>query len=231
MLDSGAGGQGKTPPRLFVQYGCGLAAPDSWTNFDASPRLRFERLPGVGAAAGALGKRLFPANVQFGDIVRGLPIADGTVDGVYASHVLEHLSRDDVKTALGNTYRILKPGGIYRLIVPDLAWRAERYVRDRREGKVEAADAFIKACHFRDAERVRGPMGLLRATIGNAGHQWMYDRELMTKLLKEAGFVDIHPCKFKDSGEPMFDAVEHPGRFVDSGEDEAALQARKPGTA
>ena len=215
-------------PRLFVQFGCGLAAPQAWLNFDSSPRLGLERLPGVGPIAGAIGKRLFPPNVRFGDIVRGLPGADNSADGVYASHVLEHLSREDVQIAIANVFKMLKPGGVFRMIVPDLAWRAERYVRDRQAGDPNAADKFIKACSIRDMKRARGAVGFLRANFGNSGHLWMYDRELMTVLLQSAGFVDVHPCAFGDSGEPMFDQVEHPGRFVDDGEAEAALQAKKP---
>ena len=217
--------------RLFVQYGCGLAAPEAWLNFDSSPRLRFERIPGVAPVAGALGKRLFPTNVRFGNIVRGLPVADSSAEGIYASHVLEHLSRHDVVTALANTRRILKPGGVFRLIVPDIGWRAERYLRDRKAGNPSAADAFIKACNIRDAKHAKGAMGMLRTTFGNSGHLWMYDRELMSVLLKDAGFTDIRPCAFGDSGEKMFELVEHPGRFVDGGEAEAALQARRPSAA
>lgn len=213
--------------KVFVQYGCGLAAPAGWRNFDSSPRLRLEKLPVAGQAARALGKTLFPTNIQYGDIVRGLPVENDSVDGVYASHVLEHLSRDDVKIALANTYRMLKSGGIFRLIVPDLGWRAERYVRERQNGNADAADAFIQSCHFRDSKRATGAVGALRGMFGNSGHLWMYDRALMGKLLTEAGFVDVRPSKFQDSGEPMFDLVENQGRFMDSGNEEASLQARK----
>lgn len=88
----------------YVQYGCGLSAPERWVNFDSSPRLRFERLPGVSAMTSLAGYRLFPASVRYGDIVSGLPMPDGSADGVYSSHVLEHLARNDVKAALANTF-------------------------------------------------------------------------------------------------------------------------------
>jgi SAM-dependent methyltransferase len=188
----------------------------------------FERLPGVGPVAGALGTRLFPANIRFGDIVRGLPVSPGSADAVYASHVLEHLARDDVPVALGNTFRILKPGGIFRLIVPDLAWRAELYLRERRAGVVAAADHFIGRCHIGEARRPTGLIERLRAAFGNSVHNWMYDREQMTYLLQQAGFDDIRPCGIGDSGDPMFDAVERLGRFTDGGQAETALQARRP---
>jgi predicted SAM-dependent methyltransferase len=214
--------------RFYVQYGCGLVAPNGWINFDASPRLRFEQLPGVGALAGALGKRLFPRNIRFGDIVGGLPVSDGSVDGVYASHVLEHLSRNEVGKALSNTYRMLRPGGIFRLVVPDLAWRAERYVQHRREGG-KAADAFIESLNVGTIERPRGLEGILRATFGHSGHRWMYDFELMSQLLEQAQFVEIRRSKFHDSGDPMFDAVEDRGRYFEDGAAELAMQARRPG--
>src|SRR6266487_4619922 len=103
---------------LYVQYGCGISAPAGWLNFDASPRLRLERIPGVRAILGSTMGLLFPPNVRFGDIVRGLPIPDGNAYGVYCSHVLEHLAREDLAPALRNTLRILRPGGIFRLVVP-----------------------------------------------------------------------------------------------------------------
>lgn len=31
--------------RRYVRYGCGIAAPEGWINFNSSPRLRFERMP------------------------------------------------------------------------------------------------------------------------------------------------------------------------------------------
>jgi SAM-dependent methyltransferase len=109
---------------MYVQYGAGLCAPSRWVNFDSSPRLWVERFPVIGRFAG----RLFPLNVRFGNIVSGLPIPVGAADGVYASHVLEHLSRADFETAIRNTFQMLKPGGIFRLIVPDLEIRAAMYL-------------------------------------------------------------------------------------------------------
>jgi predicted SAM-dependent methyltransferase len=205
-----------------------LRAPAEWRNFDSSARLRFEQLPVVGIAAGLLGRRLFPENIAFGNIVSGLPLPDGSAHAIYASHVLEHLCRADISRALANTVRILKPGGLFRIIVPDLEWRAKRYVAATANGDATAADDFISSCHIGQAVRPRGLLALLRAAYGNSGHMWMYDYATMTRLLAEAGFVDIRRCEMGDSGDPMFDKVEDRGRFIDSGENELALQARKP---
>ncbi|MBX9761222.1 MAG: methyltransferase domain-containing protein [Beijerinckiaceae bacterium] len=213
---------------MYVQYGCGLAAPDGWVNFDSSPRLRFERMPGVGAVAALLGKRLFPENIDYGDIVQGLPVPDGGADAVYASHVLEHLSRNDVSVALANTYRVLRPGGVFRLIVPDLHWRAALYLADRANGDAAAAERFIASTHMGLMDRPQGLMGILRGAYGSTGHRWFYDEASMRTLLAEAGFVDVRLCAMGDSGDPMFDRVEDIGRFVFEGEAELAMEARRP---
>ena len=215
--------------KTYVQFGCGLCAPEGWINFDSSPRLRFERIPGVSAVAQIIGKRLFPVNVKFGDVVFGLPLADSSVDGIYASHVLEHLSRTDIVTALANTIKLLNSGGVFRMIVPDLEWRVRRYVADRKAAKDDGADELIGRLNMGGEVRPRGAMALMRASFGNSGHFWMYDEAQMFALLKQAGFIDVRRCDFHDSGDAMFDAVEDIGRFIEPGGGrELAIQARKP---
>ena len=78
--------------KLYVQFGCGLSAPKEWLNFDSSLTLRFEKIPLLGKLYSKNEFR-FPSNVLFGDIVKGLPkIMNNSCDGIYCSHILEHLS-------------------------------------------------------------------------------------------------------------------------------------------
>lgn len=212
----------------YIQFGCGRCAPENWTNFDSSPRLRFERMPIFGRVMRLTGRTLFPSNVHFGDIVAGLPVPDGSVDAVYASHVLEHLGRDDVERALANTFRILKPAGLFRMIVPDLEWRTRRYLQGKTSGDDAACDQYMESLNMTHSKRRKGIAGVLRAGLGNSGHTWMYDEPAMCKRLAEAGFIDVRRCDIGDSGDPMFASVEDRGRFYDSGERELALEARKP---
>ena len=56
--------------------------------------------------------------------------ADGSVEEVYASHVLEHLShRDELPCALREIARVLRPGGLFRLSVPDFDQLVRLYLR------------------------------------------------------------------------------------------------------
>jgi SAM-dependent methyltransferase len=213
---------------LYVQYGCGLCAPDGWLNFDASPRLKLERVPGVRAAVRRTVGLLFPPSVRFGDIVRGLPVADGTARGIYCSHVLEHLPRGDLPAALRNTFRLLAPGGLFRLVVPDLRWRATRYARAAERDDPAAADALMECCSLGTRATARGPTALLRHHFGKGAHLWMYDLAALTALLEQAGFAGVRRCEFGDANDVMFAAVEDKDRFFESGERELAIEATRP---
>jgi methyltransferase family protein len=213
---------------LYVQYGCGLCAPEGWLNFDASPRLRLERTPGLRLALKVTVGLLFPATVRLGDIADGLPVADGAARGVYCSHVLEHLPRDDVPAALRNTYRMLAAEGLFRLVVPDLQWRAARYLEAAEQADPAAADALMMACALGAAKKSRTMLAMLKSQFGRSAHLWMYDFAALKTLLEQAGFAGIRRCEPGDCGDPMFASVEDHDRFFDSGERELAVEAAKP---
>src|SRR5437870_3987776 len=104
---------------MNLHYGCGVFEAPGWYNWDASPTLRLQRLPLVGAVFRKWLPPHFPASVHFGDIVHGLPLQPDSCEAIYCCHVLEHLALEDLRSALHNTHRYLKVGGIFRLVVPD----------------------------------------------------------------------------------------------------------------
>ncbi|MEJ2411097.1 MAG: methyltransferase domain-containing protein, partial [Novosphingobium sp.] len=193
----------------YVQFGSGFSTAEDWISFDASPTLRIERLPLVGGVLARLAHNSepFPATTRFGDVVAGLPLPDGSVDGLYASHVLEHLPFEDMRRALAESFRILAPTGVFRLIVPDLRERARRYLV--ADSDPEAAHDFMRATFLGHETRARTPLGRLRAALGNSAHLWMFDYPAMASELERAGFVAIRPAAFGDAEDPMFVRVEN----------------------
>lgn len=194
----------------YVQYGCGLSAPASWRNFDTSPTLRLQRLPLVGPRLHGKGLPLFPPNAEYGDIVKGLPVAAGSCRGIYCSHVLEHLALEDFRTALRNTHAYLREGGIFRFVLPDLKHLARVYVESDDPG---ASLVFMEQSMLGKPRRARGVGGLLRDWLGNSAHMWMWDYASMSAELERAGFRDIRRARFGDSADPHFHDVEDPGRW------------------
>lgn len=95
-----------TEPRL-LNLGCGQARRDGWINVDfqsTSP------------------------DVLAYDLRLGIPFADDTFDLVYHSHVLEHFSRAQGAFFLQECFRVLKPGGVLRVVVPDLEDITRAYI-------------------------------------------------------------------------------------------------------
>lgn len=212
------------PQPILVQFGCGWSVSENWHNFDASPTLWFERLPLVGRFCFKNAER-FPTLARYGDIVKGLPFAPGSVDCVYASHVLEHLCHRDCLTALRNTWRMLKPGGVFRLIVPDLSWRVDAYVRAREVGKPHASTELMRSTMLGIEEEEPGAFGMLKRFLGRSRHLWMWDERSLTEALKGAGFQSVRRCRFGDAAHPAFAELENEGRFFEDGNPELALEA------
>ena len=207
--------------KRYVQYGCGFTAPAEWVNYDASPTLRFERLPLLGKLY-TRNKQRFPANVKFGDVVKGLPEGEGSCDAVYCSHILEHLAYEDFQIALKNTYKILKAGGIFRGVVPDLKAAVQEYI----EGydRVDApANELMRNTMLGIENRGKTLASNVKTLYGNSKHFWMWDYKSLEFELKKAGFVNIRECKFGDSAIPVFKFVEEESRFYQA----AAFECQK----
>lgn len=201
----------KVQKTRYVHYGCGTTAPETWTNFDASPTLRIERSFWLRWLK--RGDPLFPDDVTYGDILRGLPIQSGSCKGIFCSHVLEHLAFEDFHLALRNTYSYLVPGGVFRLVMPDLRTQVKAYLAD---SNCYASIRFMETSHLGKRRRPRGVNSLIREWLGNSAHLWMWDEAAVAEKLAEHGFRNIRSARFGDADDPMFLDVETEGRFHDS---------------
>ncbi|MFD0749298.1 class I SAM-dependent methyltransferase [Mucilaginibacter calamicampi] len=195
----------------YVQYGCGFSAPQGWINYDASPTLRFERIPLIGKFY-TKNSQPFPSDVRYGDIVKGLPEAPNSSKGVYCSHILEHLCYEDFILALKNTYKILQPGGVFRGVVPDLRSAAEDYLASFGETANPAA-GFMRGTLLGVERRERTLQGLLKGMMGNSKHLWMWDYPSLEAELHQAGFRNIRQANYGDAEDQQFKLVEDEGRF------------------
>ena len=105
-LHSGNGAQ------LHLHIGCGPCYLPGFVNIDAVPVHKLD---------------------LWLDARVGLPQRTASVDSIYCTHVLEHLYHDELLKVLRECYRVLKPGGGVRLIVPNLNSAIRAYVESRPE--------------------------------------------------------------------------------------------------
>jgi predicted SAM-dependent methyltransferase len=107
--------------------------------------------------------------------VEKLPMDDDSISMIYASHVLEHFGRFAYMDVLKEWFRVLKPGGILRLAVPDFAACAAIYYENGL------------------ADGLTGLVGLI---IGGQRdeydyHKMIFDEEFLRRNLLELGFREV----------------------------------------
>jgi SAM-dependent methyltransferase len=205
-----------------LHLGCGLNAPDGWINVDASWNAWLAQHPLLRRVARFL--RLAPARsfevpwprgILIHDVRKRLPFAGDSVSGVYASHVLEHLYLDEADRLLRECFRVLEPGGVLRMVVPDLEAIVGRYLspsgaeggEDRQE---PAADRLNRALHLRADAPASGTI-LYRAYSAlkeHTWHKWMYDAESLVWHFERAGFVEVRRMSAQQSRIPDIAEVE-----------------------
>jgi SAM-dependent methyltransferase len=180
---------------MRVNIGCGATPTEGWVNFDNSWAVRAARQPlllhGL-RLVGILGRQSLGLaaaarmeNIRWANAVRQIPCPDSAADVVYSSHMIEHLDRDEARRFLAEVRRVLRPGGIVRLAVPDLGRLLDDYLGARD------ADEFVRRTNLTQPRPV-GLLARLRAAlIGPRHHLWMYDGASLSELLHLAGFAEM----------------------------------------
>lgn len=125
------------------------------------------------------------------------PIADETVDLVYTGHCMEHIGDEAVQHVFNEVYRILKRGGVFRVVVPDasladdayrkgdLAWFQHLY-RKNHEFEGMTLEQYYR--HY-----VGRPMDLEDPHHDFSQHVSSFNREKIHTMVRLAGFTDIRP--------------------------------------
>ena len=139
------------------------------------------------------------------DVAEPLPFDDGSVDWVYAEHLIEHVPLRVAIGWLAEVRRILAPGGLLRITTPDLA----RYVEGYRSGGEGGGGFFAKHRRRLRTMRVGPPMPARRAFMFNQifylyGHRWIYDVDELRHAVSEAGFAPeaLRECAFRAGSRP-----------------------------
>jgi len=122
-----------------------------------------------------------------------LPFGDGSLDRIYSEHVLEHVPYPVGLGFVREARRVLAPGGVLRMAVPDLQDILEGYARDDWRTRFDWTQ-------WPDYAFLRTRAQMVNVAFRWWGHQHLYDREEMTRLLREGGFTDIVFPAFRQSG-------------------------------
>ncbi len=178
----------------IVNFGCGATPGPSCLNIDGSMTVILTKLPLPANVFGSRSQFVTAARehkIRFGT-ARWLRFPEASLDAFYTSHTLEHLSRKECENLLGRIRRWLKPGGVLRIVLPDLKALATAYV----SGRIDA-ETFVINTHF-----TRPDYSVFGISLARKAHRWMYDCASFTALLSRLEYREIQSSKFASSRLP-----------------------------
>lgn len=207
---------------LKLNLGCGLQCPEGWENIDSSFGVKISKRPllkkilhfVVPSRWGVLPNVKWPANTKWMDLTKKFKYEDGSVSYIYSSHTFEHFSFAESTFVLSECYRVMKKGGIIRIIVPDFEAVLEVYLKLKKEDPAKAALAFTNQSGYFEIpqpESLRGAVKYYFQRKNN--HRFLYDEAALSGQLSAAGFSNIKRKTFGDSLIPEIRNVDMELRF------------------
>lgn len=168
-----------------LHWGCGPITPYGWVNSDIQPG------PGVDVVA---------------DIRQGLPLPDNAFDYIVSIHTLPEIPYADLDGALQELWRVLAPGGVLRLSLPDLDKALMAYTSRDIDYFFLIPDEVVRS--------ISGKMIVQLLWYGQS--RSMFTLEFITELLARNGFQSIQSCSFQQTASRYPGIIELDDREVES---------------
>ena len=190
----------KYPDTIKLNLGCGLNAPHSWQNYDSSLHAQIKGFPFVYNMLRRMNlvnkNSPWPENVKYLNLNKELPWKNDSVDIVYLSHVLEHLSIPTTELFLTEARRILKPNGVIRIVVPDMLSLAKEYINTTGDTS-SSIDQLLWAINLGMPVERSFFKQLYDYAMGHPSvHKYMYDHFTLSSKLLQFGFCELESCSY-----------------------------------
>src|SRR5262249_41801669 len=155
-----------------LNIGCGTCGKPGWVNLDFCPS------PGVNCVY---------------DCRRGLPFTDNSVRSIFTEHFFEHIDyTEEVPLFLSECCRVLEPGGLIRVVVPDAEKYLQAYCADGWKDmiRVRPLNPDLSDVHF--GSQFSTKMEVVNAMFRQYfEHKFAWDFETLQFVLNRYGFCDI----------------------------------------
>lgn len=176
--------EGPIPVVTRLNWGCGEHPEPGWINSDLKDG------PGIDISC---------------DIRDGMPLGDGSIDYIVSIHALPMISYPDLVPVLQELRRLLRPGGVLRLSLPDVNKGIRAYVDGDR-------DYFLIP-----DEEVESPGGKFVVHMLWYGYSvTMFTEDFIQELLGKAQFSRVTPCRFGQTHSPWPEIVDLDNRENES---------------
>lgn len=159
----------------YVNFGCGKNYQNGWINIDAEDN-------------GDINLFFSTDNV--------IPFDSNSIDGVFSEHFIEHIDFLTGVHFMSESYRILKPKGVLRIICPDLDYVLNG-LNDLKLNKLK--EMFISVGDFRRLPKDISNAEVINWMFYGHGHKFIYNFECMEQLLYSVGFSKVELSSFGKS--------------------------------
>ena len=194
---------------IKLNLGCGAQTPEGWINVDYALGARLAKLP-LFSFVNRKFLKLFnldwTEDIFIHDLRNKFPWRDNSIDIIYSSHTLEHLSKEEGLHFLKECHRTLRIDGLIRIVVPDLFVIVTEYINDNIRG-----DEFLIKLGVLYYDAHHGPLKRKLAPFIHFPHRCMYDRKTLSLIMMQVGF-EVEDKRPSESDIPDIEAIELPGR-------------------
>jgi SAM-dependent methyltransferase len=167
-----------------LHWGCGGSARRGWINSD------IKRSPGIDVCA---------------DIRDGLPLEDASIDYAVSVHALQEIPLNQQVPVLAELHRVLAPGGVLRLVLPDLIKGFRAYERGDR-------DYFLVPNE--DAQSLGAKLVVQLIWYGYS--RTLFTPDFIEELLLKAGFSRVDHCEYRQTASGCADITSLDNREQES---------------
>ena len=173
-----------TTPVRRLNWGCGGHTLPGWINSDQKDD------PSIDLSC---------------DIREGLPLETGSIDYAASVHALPEVPLDGIVPVLAELRRVLKPGGVLRLALPDLLKGVAAYQRGDR-------DYFLVPDE--DARSLGAK--LVTQLLWYGYSRTLFVPEFVEEMLRRAGFARVVHCEYRQTSTPFPEITDLDNREAES---------------
>jgi predicted SAM-dependent methyltransferase len=167
-----------------LNWGCGGSTPAGWINSD------IKQGRGIDISA---------------DIRQGLPLDEESIDYIVSIHALQEVPYNDLVPVLQEFRRVLKPGGVVRLVLPDLLKGVRAYERSDRDYFL-VPDQDVKSLGAK----------LVVQLIWYGYSRILFTSEFIEEMLFKAGFARVDHCVYQQTRSRFPEIIELDNRENES---------------
>jgi len=169
----------KGEKELKLHLGCGPDVKPGWVNIDLQVPPPHNSVPSTTPPTFAIDS----------DLRRPLPLENDSCAYIYSCHFFEHLNRQHGEALMEDCYRVLRPGGIFRIVLPDFKKTFAAYLAgDRDFFDLVENGGFLPRCE--NGQRLMSDF--VNFSVYQSGeHKQVYDEQTIEHLLKKMGYSRV----------------------------------------